>query len=98
MKIIVVYYHNLQNTFVSVADKAKRGNLAKNHKQFTYSEVVRITSNFQIIIGKGGFGIVYLGCLDNTPVAVKMLSPSSVQGYREFQVEVYFFITTFMVD
>ncbi|KAJ0008258.1 hypothetical protein Pint_29496 [Pistacia integerrima] len=41
-----------------------------------------------MVLGKGGFGTVYHGYLDDTQVAVKMLSPSSVQGYKQFQAEV----------
>lgn len=48
-----------------------------------------MTSNFERVLGKGGFGMVYHGVLtDGTEVAVKMLSPSSVQGYQQFQAEV----------
>ncbi|KAI3744131.1 hypothetical protein L1987_57207 [Smallanthus sonchifolius] len=36
----------------------------------------------------GGFGTVFHGLIGDTQVAVKMLSESSAQGYREFQVEV----------
>ncbi|KAJ0007217.1 hypothetical protein Pint_29554 [Pistacia integerrima] len=37
---------------------------------------------------RGGFGKVYMGTLkDDTEVAVKVLSPSSRQGYKEFQAE-----------
>ncbi|CAK7356801.1 unnamed protein product [Dovyalis caffra] len=57
-------------------------------RQFTYSEVLKITNNFGRAIGKGGFGTVYHGNLDGAQVAVKMLSPSSVQGYKEFAAEV----------
>ncbi|KAK9923519.1 hypothetical protein M0R45_031933 [Rubus argutus] len=57
-------------------------------RQFTYSEVLEITNNFQRILGKGGFGTVYHGYVDSTQVAVKLLSPSSAQGYKEFQTEV----------
>ncbi|KAJ4717975.1 Receptor-like protein kinase [Melia azedarach] len=40
------------------------------------------------ILGKGGFGTVYHGYLeDGTEVAVKMLSSSSGQGYKEFHAE-----------
>ncbi|KAJ0007652.1 hypothetical protein Pint_30160 [Pistacia integerrima] len=39
-------------------------------------------------IGKGGFGTVYHGYLDDTQVAVKMLSQSSVQGYKQFKAEI----------
>ncbi|KAM3267892.1 hypothetical protein P3S67_031877 [Capsicum chacoense] len=56
-------------------------------RHFTYSEVLRVTNNFQKILGKGGFGTVYLGYIDDREVAVKMLSPSSAQGFKEFQAE-----------
>lgn len=57
--------------------------------QYSFAEVVEITNNFQTEIGKGGFGMVYHGHLkDGTQVAIKMLSPSSSQGPREFQTEV----------
>lgn len=62
--------------------------LELNSRQFTYSEVLRITNNFERVLGKGGFGTVYHGYIDNTEVAVKMLSPSSAQGYNQFQAEV----------
>ncbi|KAJ4833371.1 hypothetical protein Tsubulata_029921, partial [Turnera subulata] len=67
----------------SDADEA----LEVKRRQFTYSEVLTITNNFEKILGKGGFGIVYYGFLDGTQVAVKMLSQSSAQGYKEFQAE-----------
>ncbi|CAA7404334.1 unnamed protein product [Spirodela intermedia] len=57
--------------------------------QYTYAEIRQITKNFQHQIGKGGFGIVYLGHLrDGTMVAVKVLSSSSSQGSKEFEAEV----------
>ncbi|XP_068498665.1 LRR receptor-like serine/threonine-protein kinase IOS1 [Phaseolus vulgaris] len=55
---------------------------------YSYSDIVKITNNFTTIVGKGGFGTVYLGYIEDTPVAVKMLSPSSVHGYQQFQAEV----------
>ncbi|KAJ0006755.1 hypothetical protein Pint_28859 [Pistacia integerrima] len=55
--------------------------------QFSYSEILRITNNFERAVGKGGFGTVYHGYLGDTEVAVKMLSQSSVHGYKEFQAE-----------
>lgn len=64
------------------------GPLKTENQHFTYAEVVSLTNNFQTIIGKGGFGTVYHGCLsDGTQVAVKMLSTSSTQGSEEFLAE-----------
>ncbi|KAK0596382.1 hypothetical protein LWI29_015170 [Acer saccharum] len=57
-------------------------------RRFAYSDILSITDNFKRVLGKGGFGIVYHGYLDDTEVAVKMLSSSSSQGYKEFQAEV----------
>jgi serine/threonine protein kinase len=63
--------------------------MKSKHQAFSYTEVLNITDNFKTIIGEGGFGKVYLGVLkDHTQVAVKILSPSSMQGYKEFQSEV----------
>jgi len=59
---------------------------------YSYSDVLKITNNFNTTLGKGGFGTVYLGHIDETPVAVKMLSSSSVQGFQQFQAEASFSI------
>jgi len=48
-----------------------------------------MTNNFQVVIGKGGFGVVYQGCLNNEQAAIKVLSHSSAQGYKEFKTEVF---------
>ncbi|XP_075663639.1 senescence-induced receptor-like serine/threonine-protein kinase [Castanea sativa] len=69
-------------------ERASRSNFKIKNRQYNYSEVVRITDNFKTIIGEGGFGKVYLGILkDETQVAVKLLSASSKQGYKEFRAE-----------
>lgn len=66
-----------------------KSNLFESKKrQFTYTEVLTITNNFERILGKGGFGAVYHGIIDNTQVAVKMLSSTSHQGYQQFEAEV----------
>ncbi|KAL4625948.1 hypothetical protein ACB092_05G060600 [Castanea dentata] len=63
-------------------------NIKSKNQHYSYSEVVSITNNFKTIIGEGGFGKVYLGKLrDETQVAVKLLSTSSNQGYKEFRAE-----------
>ncbi|WZY75486.1 hypothetical protein YC2023_021870 [Brassica napus] len=61
----------------------------KNSRRFTYSEVLKMTNNFQRVLGKGGFGMVYHGSINGSQqVAVKLLSQSSTQGYKEFKAEV----------
>jgi len=62
--------------------------LQRKSQMYSYYDVLQITNNFNRIIGKGGFGTVYLGFIDETPVAVKMLCPSAVHGYQQFQAEV----------
>lgn len=72
------------------------GLLKSNNQQFTYSDIVCITKNFQSLIGKGGFGIVYHGYLnDGTQVAVKMLSTFSSQSSMQFQNEACFLTLIF---
>ncbi|XVF74471.1 hypothetical protein PTKIN_Ptkin13bG0112900 [Pterospermum kingtungense] len=61
---------------------------SSKNRRFTHAQVQRMTNNFETEVGKGGFGTVFHGYLDDTQVAVKMLSSSSVQGYKEFQAEV----------
>ena len=63
-------------------------------RRFTYNEIERITNNLQQVLGKGGFGYVYDGFLnDGTQVAVKIRSESSNQGDKEFLAEVQFIIS-----
>ena len=72
----------------SKANYEEDGRLESKNLQFTYSELVNITNNFQKVLGKGGFGSVYGGYFnDGTQVAVKMLSEQSAQGFKEFRSE-----------
>uniref|UniRef100_A0A0E0QQ76 non-specific serine/threonine protein kinase n=1 Tax=Oryza rufipogon TaxID=4529 RepID=A0A0E0QQ76_ORYRU len=59
------------------------------NRRFTYEELEKYTDNFERLIGHGGFGQVYYGCLEeNIEVAVKMRSESSQHGLDEFLAEV----------
>ncbi|XP_054787740.1 probable receptor-like protein kinase At5g24010 [Prosopis cineraria] len=56
-----------------------------------FAEIQAATNNFDrsLIIGSGGFGMVYKGMLkDNVKVAVKRGMPGSRQGLPEFQTEI----------
>ncbi|XP_051131781.1 probable serine/threonine-protein kinase PBL17 isoform X2 [Andrographis paniculata] len=65
---------------------------------FTYEEMEAATKHFRhdLILGEGGFGVVYKGVIDEnvrpsykaTKVAIKVLDPESLQGDREWLAEV----------
>ncbi|KAI5442103.1 probable LRR receptor-like serine/threonine-protein kinase At4g29180 isoform X2 [Lathyrus oleraceus] len=70
------------------------GTVVSKKLQYTYAEVLSITSNFELVIGRGGFGSVYSGQMkDGNKVAVKMLSATSAQGPKEFQTEAELLMT-----
>ncbi|KAM5579233.1 hypothetical protein ABKV19_009160 [Rosa sericea] len=78
----------LMRDITNVKATIQLGSMESTKRKFTYSEILKITNNFERILGKGGFGTVYHGYLDKTQVAIKMLSPSAVQGFQQFHAEV----------
>ena len=79
----------IRAVFMLPLDVPRSANQFENWS-FKFKELKIITNNFSTVNGRGGFGPVYFGCLENgTPVAVKMLSETSSQGYAEFLAEVH---------
>ncbi|XP_035547198.1 U-box domain-containing protein 35 isoform X2 [Juglans regia] len=82
--------------------KAKRESEEKNraltalthgdirYRKYAIEEIEAATEKFSqsMKIGEGGYGPVYKGILDHTPVAIKVLRPDAAQGRKQFQQEV----------
>ncbi|XP_048134206.1 U-box domain-containing protein 35-like isoform X3 [Rhodamnia argentea] len=60
------------------------------YRKYTIEEIEEATDKFAKTnkIGEGGYGPVYKGKLDHTPVAIKVLRPDAVQGKKQFHQEV----------
>lgn len=60
------------------------------YRKYTIEEIEMATEDFSESrkIGEGGYGPVYRGELDHTPVAIKVLRPDAAQGRSQFQQEV----------
>ncbi|XP_023638620.1 probable LRR receptor-like serine/threonine-protein kinase PAM74 isoform X1 [Capsella rubella] len=75
----------VHNTYDNISEPS----IETKKRRFTYSEVMKMTNNFQRVVGEGGFGVVCHGTLNGSKqVAVKVLSQSSGQGYKHFKAEV----------
>ncbi|PIN07640.1 Serine/threonine protein kinase [Handroanthus impetiginosus] len=73
------------------SEEDQEGASTAKTKNFSYKELQVATNNFHLSnkIGRGGFGTVYKGILnDGRQVAVKTLSAESSQGEREFLTEI----------
>ncbi|KAL5559470.1 hypothetical protein UlMin_035681 [Ulmus minor] len=60
------------------------------YRRYSIDEIETATEKFSesMKIGEGGYGPVYKGKLDHTPVAIKVLRPDAAQGRKQFQQEV----------
>ncbi|XP_042507598.1 U-box domain-containing protein 52-like isoform X2 [Macadamia integrifolia] len=60
------------------------------YRRYTIDEIEAATNSFteSLKIGEGGYGPVYKGLLDHTPVAIKVLRPDAHHGKQQFQQEV----------
>ncbi|PON74598.1 Serine/threonine protein kinase [Parasponia andersonii] len=85
------YRHN-QQIFFDVNEQRHEEVCLGNLKRFQFRELQIATNNFSSknLIGKGGFGNVFKGCLrDGTVVAVKRLKDgNAIGGEIQFQTEV----------
>ncbi|KAL2346568.1 hypothetical protein Fmac_000568 [Flemingia macrophylla] len=62
----------------------------KRYRKYTIEEIEIATEKFSPSnkVGEGGYGPVFKGHLDHTPVAIKILRPDASQGMKQFQQEV----------
>ncbi|KAL4362166.1 hypothetical protein GQ457_04G007540 [Hibiscus cannabinus] len=85
------YRHN-QQIFFDVNEQYDSEVCLGHLKRYTFKELRTATDHFNSknILGRGGFGIVYKGCLnDGTLVAVKRLKDYNIAGGEiQFQTEV----------
>ncbi|KAG2306343.1 hypothetical protein Bca4012_084626 [Brassica carinata] len=60
------------------------------YRRYVIGEIEEATNSFDKAnkIGEGGYGPVFKGHLDHTPVAIKVLRPDAAQGRSQFQREV----------
>ncbi|KAJ4839051.1 hypothetical protein Tsubulata_037792, partial [Turnera subulata] len=82
-----------QNQSSTTADKTITVSSGKNDKEletFSFKGILDSTNSFseENKLGKGGFGPVYKGIVENQEVAMKRLSKKSGQGTQEFMNEI----------
>lgn len=79
------------------AMEALAQNKAK-YRRYSIEEIEVATDYFNISnkVGEGGYGPVYKGLLNHTPVAIKVLRPDISQGKRQFQQEVKYVLCSFL--
>ncbi|KAH6791932.1 hypothetical protein C2S52_002409 [Perilla frutescens var. hirtella] len=95
ISLLSIILHKLQGIWEvgSTVDVHKPSANADRHcRRFSLAEIQLATKNFSdgLLIGRGGFGKVYKGLIDNgqNTVAVKRLKSNSRQGAHEFLTEI----------
>ncbi|KAG5098640.1 hypothetical protein JHK82_048494 [Glycine max] len=60
------------------------------YRKYSIKDIEEATQKFSpsLKVGEGGYGPVFRGQLDHTPVAIKILNPEASHGRRQFQQEV----------
>ena len=60
------------------------------YRKYSIKDIEEATQKFSpsLKVGEGGYGPVFRGQLDHTPVAIKILNPDASHGRRQFQQEV----------
>ncbi|CAM6001332.1 unnamed protein product, partial [Sphagnum balticum] len=89
----VIFYFQVQNKRGKTTKTSGHLQMMKSSHQgakfYSLAEVTIASDNFKTLIGKGGFGHVYYGKLeDGQEVAIKVLDVKSTQGPSEFFNEV----------
>ncbi|CAK9202717.1 unnamed protein product, partial [Sphagnum troendelagicum] len=89
----VIVYFQVQNKRGKTTKTSGHLQMMKSSRQsakfYSLAEVTAASDNFKTMIGKGGFGHVYYGKLeDGQEVAIKVLDVKSTQGPSEFFNEV----------
>ncbi|KAH9328986.1 hypothetical protein KI387_001094, partial [Taxus chinensis] len=56
-------------------------------RSYSYQQVRDMTSDFHMQIGKGGYGSIYLGWLQDREVAIQKLDDRSHQVALEFSIK-----------
>ncbi|KAK2970672.1 hypothetical protein RJ640_000611 [Escallonia rubra] len=92
LNIVVYKLRQLQEA--NICEKIKSSSTSREEPRqcFSFAEIRAATNDFDdtLVIGKGGFGRVYKGLMDDGAkvVAIKRLNSKSRQGGREFWTEI----------
>ena len=83
---------DIGKTIYTVVSNTRVFEAANAARLFTFGEIMTATENFSTEIGRGGFGTVYKGILQDggKVIAVKVSSHASQQGSEQFLNEVLY--------